>query len=42
MFCDDGDVPQPLAVNASLVVGPQFCSEEVYVLICRRGEEPTH
>ena len=41
MFCDDDDAPQPLADNASLVVGPHFCSEEVYVLICRRGEVPT-
>ncbi|CAE7241161.1 Riok1 [Symbiodinium necroappetens] len=42
MFCDDGDVPQPLAANTSLVVGPHFCSGEVYMLICRRGEAPTH
>ena len=41
MFCDDGDAPQPLADNACLGAGPHFCSEEVYVLMCRRGEVPT-
>ena len=42
MFCDDGDVPQPLAVDTRLVIGTQFCSKEVYMLLCRRGEAPTH
>ena len=42
MFCDDGAVPQPLAANTNLVVGPHFCSGEVYMLLCRRGEAPTH
>ena len=41
MFCDDGDAPQPLAADTCLVVGSQFCSREVYMLICRRGEAPT-
>ena len=42
VYCDDGHMPQPLAANTSLVVGSQFCSREVYMLLCRRGETPTH
>ena len=40
MFCDDGAAPEPLVDNACLGEGPHFCSEEVYVLICRRGVVP--
>ena len=42
LFCDDGGVPQPLTADTRPVVGSQFCSREVYMLICRRGEALTH